>query len=251
MISFPRRFHAPGRRDRLKAKIKQILEHKLSSKKIPLCGKSQKCTSSKAGPTSDVFSNRLAVDIFDKLEFEEVEPLCEKQALQISIDNLTLCLPPSYKECVPYGPVDIIEKKESDIYPQTNELKSSIIADFDLKTESSPVKLTELTANAHLTARVTKAVETTVLPKDSDRGRKHDILYRSQLNEPSSQRFLRRPSPREPRDPRLLPQTIICFAMVQQMNRKVTLWHEMFRIFRIAVLMTILMIFAKYALLQC
>ncbi|WPK23841.1 hypothetical protein PUMCH_001091 [Australozyma saopauloensis] len=232
MISYFRRFHAPGRRKRLKSKLKVLLQSHYKAQYTQaypekLDNKHDFANPVMAGPKPGKLSRRAVVEMLDDLALEPNDTLCEKAHLKASLEERDICptvCPPSYGECVGHDHQGVDGTQVS-----TNWSHDSKV-------------VTQLTPQSTEDSLESPALPTT---HELERGRKRDILYRSQLNDLATRKGMRRPSPKKNRMAKALPQALICFSMIIQLDKRVEGWNRGFVALKILVLLSLLLIYGR------
>lgn len=243
MITYARRFHSSGRRKRLKAKIKLLIRStKSSNKEDPKSLLSLE--SSKAGPCLIDYSQRTSEDSLDP-----IDTFCEKNILKKAFEQQALCAsilntpvdPPTYIECV-----------ASDITSVT-----ALINEPDLKQNVPvlPVTQANMTSTDSETSQISEGSETCedssflavsnggITQKEPERGRRREILYRSQLNDLAARKRIFRPSPRSYKEAKVNLHSLICFNTLAQMNQQVEGWKRKFLLLRVLIVIAFVILF--------
>lgn len=247
MLTYARRFHSSGRRKRIRAKLKQFLESNSFHHPSSSHQKASYSSQTKAGSSLGTLSEKLTADVFNELDYEPFEALTEKQILKAHYqaqDPCSLQSPPAYNECV--GACTMSEDPKNQVAVGLSILnkKPEPVGLSMEKNEDSKNEEGTSTSNENILSIGLKNVNEKEHPKIPERGRKTNILYKSQLNTLCEQRGMRRPSPKISRRVKALPHDLVCCSMVLQANLMVESWCKNFTALEVFVVATLIIVFA-------
>lgn len=228
MITYARRFHSSGRRRRLKAKIKLLLHSSKCHTDTVLVP-----NSGKAGPCLIQYSERVSEDTIGPIDALGEKRILKKALAQQDLRASLLCTPidpPTYKECVGCDCLSLTDHVDPDIREKMPIV--DVQADNMRPTDSKSSELSEDSVVSHPSPATSH--------KEHERGRRREILYRSQLNDLAARKKISRPSPRAYREARALPQDLICYNTVMRTHERVEGWTRKFKVMRVMIMIVFL-----------